>query len=208
LPVVLPCRTRRQRSISRSTTARSPSLDTPVPVESGHPRHDQWPAGHQHRTGGVRWVHQPDQRHNSRQASPGWMVSAVMNGWKVGRSLVHQPHQRHHRQQRHIHRCAAFSDCSSLTGVYFQGNAPSADWSVFYNADYVTVYYLPGTTGWGRNLPGVRPSVEPAAAHTCRTSGGADRAGAGIGLAENRIRPLTRRLSRQSSFARRVWGRG
>ena len=42
----------------------------------------------------------------------------------------------------------AFADCSSLNGVYFQGNAPSAG-SVFYRSEKVTVYYLPGTTGWG-----------------------------------------------------------
>jgi hypothetical protein len=37
-----------------------------------------------------------------------------------------------------------------LPSVYFTGNAPAADWSVFfgYTVD-PTVYYLPGTTGWG-----------------------------------------------------------
>ena len=42
----------------------------------------------------------------------------------------------------------AYEGCSSLVSVYFQGNAPSADCNVFYY-DPVTVYYLPGTTGWG-----------------------------------------------------------
>ncbi len=48
----------------------------------------------------------------------------------------------------------AFNDCTSLTRVYFTGNAPTPnyDLTVFadgYNEDPATVYYLPGTTGWG-----------------------------------------------------------
>jgi hypothetical protein len=35
-----------------------------------------------------------------------------------------------------------------LTGVYFTGNAPTADSTVFNGGDPVTVYYLPGATGW------------------------------------------------------------
>ena len=41
----------------------------------------------------------------------------------------------------------AFYSCASLTGVYFQGNAPSVGSSVF-DGGSATVYYLPGTTGW------------------------------------------------------------
>jgi hypothetical protein len=53
----------------------------------------------------------------------------------------------------------AFCDCTSLSGVYFGGNAPSpsTDSSVFAD-DYPTVYYLPGTTGWGADFDG-RPAV-------------------------------------------------
>ena len=47
---------------------------------------------------------------------------------------------------------AAFYNCYGLTSVYFQGNAPSLGVSVFANQlfgyDALTVYYLPGTTGW------------------------------------------------------------
>jgi len=43
---------------------------------------------------------------------------------------------------------AAFEECYSLGGVYFQGNAVSLSWDVFYHTP-ATVYYLPGTTGWG-----------------------------------------------------------
>jgi hypothetical protein len=51
----------------------------------------------------------------------------------------------------------AFLGCSSLAEVYFKGNAPSLGSSVF---DYVmpTVYYLPGTTGWGATFGG-RPTA-------------------------------------------------
>ena len=42
-----------------------------------------------------------------------------------------------------------FYSCSSLRGVYFKGNAPSVGSSVFTGADSATIYYLPGTTGWG-----------------------------------------------------------
>jgi hypothetical protein len=48
----------------------------------------------------------------------------------------------------------AFSGCFLLTGAYFLGNAPSADSTVFQN-DHATVYYLPGTTGWGSTFGGL-----------------------------------------------------
>ena len=44
----------------------------------------------------------------------------------------------------------AFQSCAGLRGVYCQGNAPSAYSNVFYDDNYVTVYYLPGTTGWDK----------------------------------------------------------
>ena len=65
----------------------------------------------------------------------------------------------------------AFMDCLNLTSVYFEGNAPSVgwievfDWFVGYTNgvlvaewDPATVYYLPGTTGWGSTLGGL-PTV-------------------------------------------------
>jgi hypothetical protein len=51
---------------------------------------------------------------------------------------------------------AYYSD-SSLTGAYFEGNAPSGDSTVF-SGDNVTIYYLPGTTGWGATFCG-RPTA-------------------------------------------------
>ena len=51
----------------------------------------------------------------------------------------------------------AFWDCSSLTAAYFQGNAPPDDGTAF-NGDSATVYYLPGTTGWGATF-GSRPTA-------------------------------------------------
>ncbi len=42
-----------------------------------------------------------------------------------------------------------FGDCSNLVSVFFQGNAPpGADFMTFYGAYNVTLYYLPGATGW------------------------------------------------------------
>jgi hypothetical protein len=56
----------------------------------------------------------------------------------------------------------AFSYCTNLTGVYFQGNAPSVGSSVFGvkmgSKSKVTVYYLPGTTGWGPTFV-LRPTL-------------------------------------------------
>jgi hypothetical protein len=51
----------------------------------------------------------------------------------------------------------AFYNCTNLTGVYFQGNAPNGP-SVFSVDNNVTVYYLPGTTGWGSTFGG-RPAM-------------------------------------------------
>jgi hypothetical protein len=52
----------------------------------------------------------------------------------------------------------AFSYCSSLTAVYFDANAPAADSTLFANSGNVTVYYLPGATGWSTLFAG-RPTV-------------------------------------------------
>jgi hypothetical protein len=49
----------------------------------------------------------------------------------------------------------AFADCTNLTGVVFNGNAPAVGTSIF-AFDTASVYYLPGTTGWSSsfaNLP-------------------------------------------------------
>ncbi len=41
----------------------------------------------------------------------------------------------------------AFYNCSSLGSMYFEGNAPAIGSDTFYY-DYLTAYYLPGTSGW------------------------------------------------------------
>jgi hypothetical protein len=46
----------------------------------------------------------------------------------------------------------AFYACFSLNNVFFQGNAPSNDATLFADDSNVTVYYLPGTTGWGADF--------------------------------------------------------
>jgi len=47
----------------------------------------------------------------------------------------------------------AFLGCFNLTSIYFKGNAPVADWTVFLPQDgfdsyFASAYYLPDTTGW------------------------------------------------------------
>jgi hypothetical protein len=51
----------------------------------------------------------------------------------------------------------AFAYCSLLSALYFQGNVPTIGGNVFYG-NSTTVYYLPGTTGWG-SIFGGRPAV-------------------------------------------------
>jgi hypothetical protein len=48
----------------------------------------------------------------------------------------------------------AFGNFQSLRRVFFQGNAPSADATVF-QGDLATAYYLPGTMGWGSSFGGI-----------------------------------------------------
>jgi hypothetical protein len=52
----------------------------------------------------------------------------------------------------------AFSGCTKLAGIFFQGNVPSLGSSVFAYDENATAYYLPGTTGWGATFGG-RPAV-------------------------------------------------
>jgi len=51
----------------------------------------------------------------------------------------------------------AFAECKGLTSVYFTGDAPAADSTVFYLAytPHPTVYYLANNTGWGSTFAGV-----------------------------------------------------
>jgi hypothetical protein len=52
----------------------------------------------------------------------------------------------------------AFCWCTNLTGVYFEGSAPSIDSGVFDQIGSTTLYYLPGTIGWGSSFGG-RPTA-------------------------------------------------
>ena len=65
----------------------------------------------------------------------------------------------------------AFFDCYELAGVFFLGNAPSYDASVFENSN-PTVYYLPGTSGWTRifAVPLQRPDGAALSGHSNRQS--------------------------------------
>ena len=52
----------------------------------------------------------------------------------------------------------AFLYCANLASVYFQGNAPIADFSTFQDDNNTTVYFYYGTSGWGPTLAGI-PTV-------------------------------------------------
>ncbi len=52
----------------------------------------------------------------------------------------------------------AFNHCTGLINVHFQGNAPPAPVALFDPAARVSVYYLPGTTGWDLGYAG-RPTA-------------------------------------------------
>ena len=47
----------------------------------------------------------------------------------------------------------AFASCSSLHQIHFEGNAPTSGGTIFF-VEPGTVYYLPGTLGWGTNYDG------------------------------------------------------
>jgi hypothetical protein len=60
----------------------------------------------------------------------------------------------------------AFASCSSMTGIYFKGDAPGLGTSAF-SGDTATVYYLPWKSGWASTFGGLttaawNPPVEPA----------------------------------------------
>jgi len=50
---------------------------------------------------------------------------------------------------------SAFSDCTNLTGIYFLGNAPGADLTLFAGDNHAIVYYPPHTTGWSSPFAGL-----------------------------------------------------
>jgi hypothetical protein len=53
-----------------------------------------------------------------------------------------------------------FSYCTGLEGVFFEGNVPTVDYSAIHGdgSNNATVFYLPGTTGWGGFFAG-RPTA-------------------------------------------------
>ncbi len=55
----------------------------------------------------------------------------------------------------------AFWFCTDLTGVYFNGDAPSLGSDVFSGDNGATVYYLPGTAGWGQTFGGLPTALWP-----------------------------------------------
>ena len=110
-------------------------------------RHDSQQR-HQHRGRGVLRLHQPDQHTIPNSVTTiGADAFSPCTGLTNVRSPTASPVSG-----------AAFGYCTSLKGVYFQGNAPSLGGSNVFDGDNnATVYYLPGTTGWGSTFGIVRP---------------------------------------------------
>jgi hypothetical protein len=48
----------------------------------------------------------------------------------------------------------AFRECTNLASLHFEGNAPTADYGAFHQTTNATVYYRPGTKGWGKSFAG------------------------------------------------------
>ena len=55
---------------------------------------------------------------------------------------------------------SAFADCTNLTGIYFLGDAPGTDLTVFADDNHATIYYLPGMTGWSSPFDGLLAEVQ------------------------------------------------
>ena len=52
----------------------------------------------------------------------------------------------------------AFRNCPHLAGIYFQGDVPALSSEVFPYTKDATIYYLPGSKGWGKEFGG-RPTA-------------------------------------------------
>jgi hypothetical protein len=78
----------------------------------------------------------------------------------------------------------AFASCSDLNHIYFLGNAPGADPTVFTNSGEfgATVYYMPRTTGWKSTFEGCNTVLWNAAIQTTDGSFGVQSNGFGFNI--------------------------
>jgi hypothetical protein len=59
---------------------------------------------------------------------------------------------------------SAFQACTRLSSVYFESNAPAVGLEVFNSDNNATIYYVPGTTGWGSTFAGLPANPPPSLA--------------------------------------------
>ena len=138
-----------------------------------HSTHHHRTARHQHCLSWVRFLRQPDQRHHPQQRHQhrGLCFRELLESDQPhARSkrlqhrrrsvLWHRPDKPDVSNQHHQPRRLCVCILSQLTEVCFQGNAPSAIYLPFHD-DPATIYYLPGTVGWGSFAEDAEVQIAP-----------------------------------------------
>jgi len=97
----------------------------------------------------------------------------------------------------------ALDECYKLSGVYFKGNAPTPGVSLFYYDKSETVYYLPGTKGWGTTFAGAPAKLWNPQMVTNDGSFGAHQDGFGFNIAGTVDIPLV--VEASTNLADRSW---
>lgn len=97
-----------------------------------------------------------------------------------------------------------FGSCQNLKQVYFLGNVPlAADGNVFLYNSVATIYYLPGTTGWGPTLSGHPTALWNPTIDTASREFGPQPAGFGLPITGTTNLPIV--LEASSDLAAASW---
>jgi hypothetical protein len=104
----------------------------------------------------------------------------------------------------------AFASCTNLVGIYFEGNAPFFDSSpefaspsTFLDDNNATVYYLPGTSGWGSTVEGLPAVLWNPLAQTNDASFGVRQNGFGFNITGTADIPLV--IEASTNLAAQSW---